>query len=1028
MLSFLFTDNLKYCLLIILLLTVTREDAGAQLFRADEERLADRALRRTDNVSELFADWHHVGRIGIDSIRVNRDAKIISLFFSNQLTYIPVRPSLLEGLRAEISGRLGFRFRNYNISLHAGGRELEEYIPNYYRASRDEADSARIIDRKTDRILVSREGRGEYHGGLSGSHIAVWPSHGYHYAAERDRWEWQRARLYGTVEDLYPFSFIQPYLVPMLENAGAHVLLPRERDVQHNEVIVDNDGSTGRSEIMITNGDGTRWTTVGGRGFALRDTLFEGDNPFRMGSHLRIKAARNRGAEARYIPDMPENGEYAVYVSWVDIPGNIDSVRYQVNYSGGQQVFYADQTMGGGTWIYLGTFHFFEGMDGEAGSVVVSGDSNREGFISTDAVRFGGGMGNVARKAADDLVAARWSLHDGLKPAEGEKSYRFPKGTDWKLSGRPRYMEGARYYLQYSGMPDSSVYSLTRGKNDYNDDFMARGEWINFLSGAPMGVTGETAPDSPLIPVRMALAFHTDAGVTPNDSVIGTLAIYSSETDGGVYHSGHSRLAARDLSDIVQTQIVEDIRLLVNENWTRRGLWDRRYSEAWRSQVPAMLLELLSHQNLADMSYGLDPRFKFIVSRSIYKGILRYLAWDEGREAVVQPLPPERMAMEKIGDKQIRLSWKGREDPAEPSASPESYRVYTRRENGGFDPGVDIYGNHLDIKIPGPGVLYSFKVTALNEGGESMPGEILSVMYGEEEKKPVLLVNAFTRVSGPSFFDKGRMGGIGWWEDTGVADRYDVSHTGVQYDFDRLSPWLHDDSPGWGASYADMEGKKVRGNSFDFPSLYGQSLRESGYSFISLSRKAFEENVPDPEHFMAVIVIFGQERGINGWMDPGAVDFRVLSDGMISSLKSFALNNKGIMLSGSYLGTDMIENNDSTAIAFARDYLGFEWRTNHATNTGGITVTGPYSGLFPGKLNFNVSYDPEIYPVPAPDAIEAAGEAVTVYRYESNGTSAGVVKTGENRVVALGFPVETIVCYRQRTELIKGVMEFFAGQ
>ncbi len=32
-----------------------------------------------------------------------------------------------------------------------------------------------------------------------------------------------------------------PYLVPMLENSGAVVMLPRERDVQKNEVIVDND-------------------------------------------------------------------------------------------------------------------------------------------------------------------------------------------------------------------------------------------------------------------------------------------------------------------------------------------------------------------------------------------------------------------------------------------------------------------------------------------------------------------------------------------------------------------------------------------------------------------------------------------------------------------------------------------------------------------------------------------------------------------------------------------------------------------
>ena len=45
-----------------------------------------------------------------------------------------------------------------------------------------------------------------------------------------------------------------------------------------------------------------------------------------------------------------------------------------------------------------------------------------------------------------------------------------------------------------------------------------------------------------------------------------------------------------------------------------------------------MLLELLSHQNLADQSYGLDPRFRFHVSRAVYKGILKYLSYNSGSE------------------------------------------------------------------------------------------------------------------------------------------------------------------------------------------------------------------------------------------------------------------------------------------------------------------------------------------------------------------------------------------------------------
>jgi hypothetical protein len=46
-------------------------------------------------------------------------------------------------------------------------------------------------------------------------------------------------------------AYVVPYLAPMLENSGAVVFLPRERDIQVNEVIVDNDRSTGTSGFEL---------------------------------------------------------------------------------------------------------------------------------------------------------------------------------------------------------------------------------------------------------------------------------------------------------------------------------------------------------------------------------------------------------------------------------------------------------------------------------------------------------------------------------------------------------------------------------------------------------------------------------------------------------------------------------------------------------------------------------------------------------------------------------------------------------
>ena len=66
--------------------------------------------------------------------------------------------------------------------------------------------------------------------GLQNRHIALWQSHGQYFKNENGEWSWQRPRLFCTTEDLFTQSFILPYVIPMLENAGANVFTPRERD------------------------------------------------------------------------------------------------------------------------------------------------------------------------------------------------------------------------------------------------------------------------------------------------------------------------------------------------------------------------------------------------------------------------------------------------------------------------------------------------------------------------------------------------------------------------------------------------------------------------------------------------------------------------------------------------------------------------------------------------------------------------------------------------------------------------------
>src|SRR5690606_9927005 len=108
---------------------------------------------------------------------------------------------------------------------------------------------------------------GSFGKGLQNNHIALWQSHGWHYEQKLGRWEWQRARIFQTVEDLYTQSYVLPFLVPMLENAGANVLFPRERDYNKTELIVDNDDRTaGKSTYREDNGK-ERWSKTSIAGF-----------------------------------------------------------------------------------------------------------------------------------------------------------------------------------------------------------------------------------------------------------------------------------------------------------------------------------------------------------------------------------------------------------------------------------------------------------------------------------------------------------------------------------------------------------------------------------------------------------------------------------------------------------------------------------------------------------------------------------------------------------------------------------------
>jgi hypothetical protein len=431
------------------------------------------------------------------------------------------------------------------------------------------------------------------------------------------------------------------------------------------------------------------------------------------------------------------------------------------------------------------------------------------------------------------------------------------------------------------------------------------------------------------------------------------------------------------------------------------------------------------------MKFVHDPQFRFDVARAIYKGMLRFVSCQNHYNYVVQPLPVTHFSTSLDSKGNVKLNWQPVEDNLEPTAKPEKYIVYTRMNEGSFDNGVLAENNYFEFKKLKAGVIYSFKVTAVNSGGESFPSEILSVCHMDGNIKPVLIVNDFTRVAGPDYIDDPMYSGFLNEKDPGIADKYDLSFTGNEFDFDPKHEWITNDNPGWGASYSDREANVIAGNIFDYSYIHGKSIRKLGFPFVSVSAQALEEGQIDLKNYRLVDFIMGnqkttpRERSIKDSLK--GIRFEVFPGKLQYAIEKYTQTGGSLFISGSYIGTDLINDNniDSTNIKFASKILHYMPGTGHAVKKGEV-----YSNdqLFMPKnsgFGFQTELNDNIYAATAPDAIEPNEESKTILRYSENSFSAGTAYRGKYGVIVFGFPFETILHQDSRDKVMRSVFHYF---
>lgn len=859
--------------------------------------------------------------------------------------------------------------------------------------------------------------------GLNGRHLVVWASHGRYYDGGKNAWKWQRPNLFCTNEDLFTQTFVVPYLIPMLELSGANVFMPRERDWQTHEVVIDNDGSTMMSDGDVTANsftnyvEGGHWSNYVTSGFRVPSTgkMSDGDTPFAQGT-ARITNTVKRKADSFviYSPKIREKGRYAVYVSYQTVAESVDDAHYIVVHQGVETHFNVNQRMGGGTWVYLGTFEFDEGASME-NCVIIDNKSSRRGKITTDAVRFGGGMGNIQRAG--------------------------------KTSEMPRCLEGARYYAQWAGAP-YNIYSVRGGTDDYADDINVRSLMSNWLAGGSPFVPDR---DGKKVPIELSLAVHSDAGYARNmKSIFGSLGICTTNFNDERLASGLSRFFSHDFISELLNQLESDLKKTYG-GWEVRDLYDKNYSETRMPGMPSAIIELLSHQSFPDMRLAHDPHFKFTVSRAIYKSILRFIANAHDENYVVAPLQPLHFCVTMDGRGKATLSWTAQEDKLEPKAKAKSYMLYTAVGDGGFDNGTKVKGTSHSVFLK-KDVVYRFRVSAVNDGGESFPSEELAAFYHPESEGQLLVVNGFHRLSSPALKMEGVSAlGFDMDEDPGVSYGLTAGWVGHQQVFSTATAGR--EGPGtFGYSGEEMAGNFVAGNDFNYVTEHVRAIASRGrYSVVSCSADCIGKTSRlSLTNYPLIDLLLGNELNDGHSL----VKYKTFTPDMKSALRRY---NGALMVSGSYVASDNMSGDDAAFLAevlhvklrgknrsLSSEMRGMgtafhTWRTlnpvHYASTSSDILGIAGEIPLSRDSVESIMAADSvsgmSITMVPAENVNSMSwyvlpdNSAFTALTY-SDGTSAAIAyrREGYPRTFTMGLPFECIRNKEMQNAIMSGILNF----
>lgn len=649
---------------------------------------------------------HYSNKIVVEKAVIDTDSNYISIYMKVESAWL----EKLDDYNLEALSRFYLNFlidkkidfKGLTFFVRTNSFEQYQHILNFLPAlppvPKKEGEAS-----PKPKSLVPEKIYGSISGGLSGKTIFVSPGHGWVYdtSLSTPRWVTQRGITQGMREDDSNAEIVSYFLVPYLQNAGALVFSARETDRAEKMVIVDDADGNSFPESGIYEEGGSWAETIGGKGYGRTDFPFElNTNVFEKGKY-RYASAKT-GSWAKWTPNIPEDGNYHIYVSYKTASDRAINSVYTVTCAGGTAKVTINQKHHGSTWVDLGSFYF---KKGNSGSVTLNKNDEAESgsLIIADAVRFGGGTGILKRGSA--------------------------------TSKQPRWEEAAKVHAQFLGTPNS-VYQSSA--NDRTADVAGRSRWAAWENE-------EGVDDS------IYISWHSNA-YNGNSRGISTY-IYSHHDPGWIYDTTEAQVGSVELGELVHNRILNSVKALFDSSWKEhgKGMYSAYFGElnpANNNEMPSCLVELAFHDNALDAAMLKNPKFRDIAARGAYQAIVSYFANRDGGELVFLPSHPRNLRAEVNGDGSVTLFWDESEyDEFFYLGHPATgYIVQKSLDGRGFDTGVDV-GNvtqfafkDLDLGKP-----IFFRVIGYNDGGNSFP----SVVAGAIPQKgggQILVVDGFERV------------------------------------------------------------------------------------------------------------------------------------------------------------------------------------------------------------------------------------------------------------------------------------------